>query len=350
MRASFRSSFLTLALWAPSLLAQSGGLTGTVVSRETGERLAYSIVELPAHDQSQFATDSGVFRFRNVPVGKTVLRIRRLGFTPRDIVVEIRFDVTDTMRVELTRVVLSLEGVSVKAHPPCKTPGVPTADKDSALAAIFEQVRLNAEQYLLLAKQYPFQYRMVVSRSRTWREAISWWEPGGTRTDPNEIQTYFSTPFQYRPGRIVQRRSGDDYFRIPTLAEIADPRFLGAHCWHYGGVESLTDSICSIRVDLVADEKIGSSDVDGSIYIDPRTFQIRRSVLNLTKPTSAMKQLANMEVTTDYKEILESVFVIGHVFSTMSYNEDPKVKISSAKEEQRLLTFGFVKDKPGVNP
>src|SRR5437764_2018526 len=119
-----RSSLLILlALCAPAHLAgQRATLSGVIVSHETKEPLAYSIVALPALGRESFTTDSGAFTFGDLPLGAQLLKVRRLGYTPADITVNLSGG-ADTIRVQLTRIAVQLTAVTVHAYPPCTSPG-----------------------------------------------------------------------------------------------------------------------------------------------------------------------------------------------------------------------------------
>jgi len=100
-----RAVALALVLAPAFLPAQTGGVVGVVVAKATGEPLAYSIVGLDSLERSAFASDSGRFGIREIRVGQHLIRVRRLGYTPRDVSIFIREGMTDTLRVELDRVV-----------------------------------------------------------------------------------------------------------------------------------------------------------------------------------------------------------------------------------------------------
>jgi len=157
-------AMLTLACPA-SGYGQAGALIGFVVARETGESLAYSIVALPTRDLERFSTDSGVFYFGELPAGTFPIRIRRLGYSPLDSLVTIGGGQPDTVRFELSRVPRRLGGVTVRAQPTCINPGPPQMRTDSALAVVFTQLRMNAEQYRFLAREYPFLYTVEIIMS-----------------------------------------------------------------------------------------------------------------------------------------------------------------------------------------
>lgn len=324
------------------VVAQKNSVVGVVVARETGERLAYSIVGLPTIGRERFATDSGVFYFGELSSGTLPLRIRRLGYTPLDTFVTIGAGQPDTVRIALSRVAMQLSGITVRAHPPCMGPGPPVVQKDSVLSVIFSQIRLNAEQYRFLAEQYPFYYVLEVIRSSRLKR------DGQTRID-SHVRTRLDgkSDWKYKPGRVFSRRRGGYFFHIPTLVDLADRDFLAQHCFHFGGMERVDDGDL-IRVDLVAAERIKDPDVNGTIYLDPRTFQVRRTVLRLSRiPRTISHVLQDFEVTTEFREIMPSIPIITHVHSVETISPNNKIAFDAAYETQKFAGFEFLRRRPG---
>ncbi|HEX7938345.1 MAG TPA: carboxypeptidase regulatory-like domain-containing protein [Gemmatimonadaceae bacterium] len=329
---------LTLA-FAGQVCAQSGGIAGIVVARSTGEALPYSIVEIEGTAFSVFANDSGRFAFRGVATGLHVLHVRRLGFTPADVSVQVQTGAADTLTVSLDHVAVQLGGVTVRAFPPCTAPGPPAAS-DSALTTIFEQVKLNARQYKYLAEHYPFDQVVEVHKTRKLRGSKD-----ALLGEPLHNVTYHSTDKrQYAPGGILKRRGRDWYFEIPELIDVAEPSFINAHCWHYAGVDTI-DDVEHYRVDIVAADTLPDADVNGSFYINSRSFQIRRSVLHFSRRPSQVKSVESMETTTEFFEVLPSIPVISKVRSVQVI--DPSSLYSETYEDQRTIDIKFRNRKPG---
>ena len=338
-----RSVAITLLLVAPAGLAvgQSHSLTGVVVARGTGEPLAYSIVGLPSLARERFATDSGTFYFAELPAGALPLRIRRLGYAPIDTVVTIAADQSNTVRIELSRIAVQLGRITVSAHPPCLNPGPPTVQKDSALAVLFTQLRMNAEQYRFLADQYPFEYAVEIVRSTRLKA------DGSVRKDGTAVQRLDAKPpWSYRPGRVLSRRGRNFFFHIPTLIDFADRNFLVQHCFHFGGVQTV-DETPLIRIDVVAADRIKEPDVNGTIYLHPETFQVRRSILRLSRPHKDFRDMTDLDVTTTFEEIMPSISIISHVRSVQTMAPSARTDFEAAFEEQRLIGFQFLRKKPG---
>src|ERR1017187_4835108 len=61
-------------------------------------------------------------------------------------------------------------------------------------------------------------------------------------------------------------------------SDFAGYEFLNNHCFRYAGLESTRDGDL-IRIDFQADIQIRTPDVDGSVYLDAKTYAIRRAEL-----------------------------------------------------------------------
>jgi hypothetical protein len=339
---------LAVALAAAPLSAQEapGTIVGLVVARESGEPLAHTVVAVPSLEIRRFSSDSGTFVFRDLPEGLLVIHVRRLGYAPKELTVDVRAGSHDSLRVELTRVAVKLAAVQVLADPPCTAPGL-RAVKDSALATVLTQLRMNGEQYRLLAEAYPFVY----SHERTVTTEL---KSGDTRVDVIDTAVVQSkTPWRYLPGRVLTRVGGRHsrmlYFNIPTLPDFADPLFLDNHCFADGGIDHVDGSEL-IRIDMVAWARIKNPDVNGSIFLDPSTFQIRRSVLRLSR-SPKVSGLTGVEVTTLFQEALASIPIVAQISAVQRYDARGKQRdFVTAYEYHRLISFRFVGARPGDDP
>lgn len=342
------SALLAVALPSAALSAQgvSSTIAGVVVERESGERLAHSVIAVPSLEIHRFADDSGAFVLRELPPGSFLVHVRRLGYAPQDVMVTVRAGAHDSLRVELTRVAVRLAPVQVRADPPCTTPGL-RAVKDSVLMTLLTQLRMNGEQYRLLAERYPFFY----SQERIVSSEL---KGGETRIDTIDTLVVASKPlWRYRPGRILtrlgRRQRGELLFNIPTLLDFADPLFLDNHCFAEGGLDHV-DGRDLIRVDLVASARIKNPDVNGSIFLDPRTFQIRRSVLRLSR-NPRVSGLMEMEVTTVFQEALPSIPIVSQVLGVQRFDtRGSRRDFVAGYEHHRLIGFRFVGTRPGDEP
>jgi hypothetical protein len=161
--------------------------------------------------------------------------------------------------------------------------------------------------------------------------------------------------WHYAPGTLVEQTEDPHnrqvVFSIPALIHFAESSFLDNHCFANGGIDTV-DGKPLVRIDFAAASRIKAPDVDGSIYLDPRSYQIRRSVLRLTKIPEQTPQISAVEVVTDFREVLPSIPVIADVHSTHTLFVDPsRTSLPDAVHEmQHLLKITFLKGRPGEAP
>jgi hypothetical protein len=330
---------------AAGLRAQGQGTIAGVVVTQDGAPLAYAIVALPALGRERFTNDAGAFVLPEVPAGRVVLRVRRLGYLPMDVPMHVSAGRTDSVRVALNRVAVRLATVNVTSHPPCRKPGAPKPTGDSTLYTVYSQLVLNAEQYKLLSETYPFVYALSATRSQVMKD--------GTTTVGESDTTHYQSDvaWKYVPGGVLRRdRDGKNrvilLFTIPTLLNFADPLFARSHCFHNGGLVKVGDS-SFVRIDVVAADNIKTPDVNGTILLNPSTFQIRQTVLRLTRP-QLIQAMTDAEVMTEFRELLPSIPVIHRVTSAQTFDPGGRgVTFVSAHEEQELIVFAFRGQKPG---
>lgn len=353
--AALSIALIGAAVPAGRALAQSpthsdltGTIVGIVVTKEGGLPLAYSVASAPSLGRERFSTDQGVFAFSDLPAGPLQLRVRHLGYTPVDLTVTVHAGGVDTVGVQLVHIAVRLSAVQVRALPECKNPGVPKASADSAFATVFDQLHQNAEQYRLLADAYPFIYTVERTMSVTMMS-------GDTKLEGIDTLVIESaTQWKYHPGAVVSRsRSafGPMTMNIPTLVHFADRMFLENHCFYNGGLETI-DGAELMRIDFNAAARIKDPDVDGSMYLDPTSFQIRRSVLRLSRIPREIKGLEKTEAVTYFGEVLPSIPVISDIVSVNEFqpNDSQPKALASATEHQRLTRVRFLKGMPGEEP
>jgi len=357
------AAFVSLALEASTLQAQQDTptppttgqgptftLTGTVIAEATRQPLPYSTVVIDPIGHERFTDQGGSFTYYAVPVGKYKVKIRQLGYTPLDTTIVISAGKTNPVFL-LTRVPSTLADVQVNA--PVRRCIVPEENgfvDDAELATVLAEARKNAQRERLLRRTYPFAYKLAQQH-----------DTYDVRDSTHRI-VYDTTTFRsdddwrYRQGRVV---SGDRskvfgdvrVMRLPTLTDLADTRFLVAHCFKYSGI-SEEDSIPTHRIDFAPLPEILAPDVEGSIFIDSATYLIRRAEFRLTKGGSVKPAILGMKVTTIYREVLPNVALFDEIKSvqplpTSAFDGRP----TEFRETQQLLSFRFLfGGPPGVDP
>jgi hypothetical protein len=325
-------------------------LTGRVLAEATGATLPYSTVTIEQIGRERFTDETGAFRYFAVPPGKYRIRIRQVGYSPLDTMMQLsRANANPVFR--LVRVPSTLADVKVTA--PVRLCFVPEENgyvADPELATVLGEAKKNAERERLLRRTYPFEYKLAQAHDTY------------DLRDSTHRVVYDTTTFRsdddwrYRKGRVV---SGDRsklfgevrVMRLPTLIDLADKRFLMAHCFKYLGVSD-EQGAPAHQIDFVPIPEILAPDVEGSIFIDSATYIIRRAEFRLTKGGTIKPAVLGMKVTTTYREILPNVALFDEIRSVQPLSPNaPGAHPSEFRQTQRLHSFRFIYGgPPGSEP
>jgi Carboxypeptidase regulatory-like domain len=357
----------------------SGVLAGTLIDGDDAQPVPYGTVTLLGTDVARFTDRSGRFRIARLPASAYKLRARQIGYAPVDTTVAVAAGSSSTVTIRMHRVPALLRLVRVQGRRPkaCVATGVPDSTVNPTLAAVFAQVRENVDRYTLLLDKYPFRY------THEERQVLRG-NPGGDSTEFVDTLTYDSRdrrPYQvggviYRAAtlrafpvvdstlaqadtgqqpvvrmeaRVQQRR----HMYIPTFADLAQPAFLAAHCFDYGGTSRAKgrDVPTLIRVDFRPASSIKVPDVSGSIYLDADSLVVRRAVFELTKPEAADPPILGFKVTTTFRELLPLVPMIDSFRSEQPLLSPFAARFGSvvrtALGSDRLIGFEFESLTPG---
>ena len=347
MRTRLRQSLLVpLFLGATRIVfAQGlpGLLIGDIVSRETDLPLGHAMVTVLGAERQTFASEAGVFAFRSMEPGRYRLHVTRIGYLPADVDVVVPAAGTPPrIRVVLERLAVKIATVKVVAVSSCTAPGRPDPTIEPDFAAIVVQLRLNAEHYRLLADSFPFAYQ--VQRLQADMRA------NGTRGTPRIDTLSFRTDhrgWEYQMGDMVERdRFGRYAMHLPDLRDLASYEFLNNHCFRFAGLDSTRDGAL-LRIDFRADVQIRKPDVNGSVFLDAQTYQIRRADLELTKIPPEVPEITAVHVTTLFREISPSIAVI-HDVNGVNARRHLKLPWSTVAftEDQRMVHFEWLRGDP----
>jgi hypothetical protein len=347
----FRLLLLTLLIPIPLIVGAQAAdgrlLTGVVVAKVDQQPLGHSMVSLQPVGRQTFSDDAGRFAFQNLPPGIYRLRVTHLGFSPSETSVTIARDSTPTrVRVELAEVQVRLATVQIKADAPCLAPGAPDPVKEREFSIIFQQLEQNAQQYRLLADSFPYAYR---------EERTNYSVRGDSVVESLHVDTTMlrsdKPGWTYHPGRVVstdfitRQRS----MHLPTLSDFASDAFVRNHCFRYGG-ETHAAGTDAVRIDFRSSARISSPDVNGTILLDAKSYQIRRAELRLSQIPSALRKVAAVDVTTLFREVQPSVLVFSevHGVTAMIPSKELLDRVESI-EDHVLLDFGFLRTDPRGN-
>ena len=321
--------------------AQSAVIRGTVVD-PVGGPLGYSIVSLDATDRSILTDELGRFVIVGLEAGGYHLRARHLGYLPLDTTVTITAGDAPYLELRLTHLTVQLSTMRVVAPGPCVHPGPPDPAIEPTLAAIFGQLRDNAERAVALGRQFPFVFQM--ERRFSVRSTNMSARPIGT--DTTVIDGTLRWP--YRPGHIVTMVNDRGHqvrqLNIPGLVQLADSAFHASHCFSYGGVEELNGAPY-IRVDFEPDEGIDEPEITGSAYLDTAGYQVQRIVMSLTRTSRLDPYIVALRVTSSFREIVPSIVILDSAEGVTSF-EMPGGGPQVRTERQKTVKVIFVRGTP----
>jgi hypothetical protein len=324
---------------APSQVPVRPTIRGTVVT-EAGDRIPYAVIVLqPAYSQ-RFADENGFFALSRVDPGTYRLMVRQVGFTPFDSSIELSAS-SPPLRIALRSVALELPALTVESDEGCDAPGPPDSAGSPELVTVFEQLRMNADRYRLLAEKYPFRYR--VERALLYLQR----DRSGTLTTDTVTRSSLAR-WPYAPGHVVIPhpelwRQGIKMVHLPVLADLADTIFQANHCFTLRGIDTLAGRSW-VRVDFRAARRVRSPDVDGSAWLDPASYQVGHIRVSLTHVDRATRGVSGWTATTVYREIAPNLIVMDRVHSeTTTRGGRGAPGVVERTEEQRLLAVDFLR-------
>jgi hypothetical protein len=350
---TFHPFVLAGALLAPSismssLLAQRATIAGQVVVRHSDVAVSYTVVGTKPGANERFTGADGQFAFRDLKPGRVVVSARHIGYAPLDTTIDIAAGDSVNLRLELALVTIQLPAVHALAQR-CAHPGDTNAHLSAELEVLFDQVKQNADRNRLLSTSYPFE--VVIERKITKPEPAL--EARFVAYD-TVIRSSDRT-WHYQPGNMLGTRQiesgalGGTWYTVtmPELADFADQRFLENHCFDFGG-EDVFEGDTLLRMDFVPAPVVHTPDVGGSIFLDPKTYQLRMMQLSLVNLTKQLRdQISGQSIIAKFREPFAGVPVIDKVQSMVIPREDAKGLASEpATEDKRALRVRFLRGRP----
>jgi hypothetical protein len=325
----------TVALAAPAGAQENTTtvLTGRV-SVNGGGGLPHASITINGRNP-QFTDSAGRFQIEGIASGDVTVRARRIGFAPAE--QKVRVSRGDTVRVTLvmTRLSIQLPAVRSVANV-CTNPGAPGRGSDPGLVQLYEQLQQNAETFRLLSLAYPYVYASERQFITTLNDSVI------ERTPMETLSGTSARSWKYEAGKMVFEKEATTNMHLPTLANFAEESFSKAHCFEYGGLVEL-DGQRLLRLDFTPDERIKEPDVSGSIFLDPKSYQIRRSDISLSKvPYHLSGQMTGHSVTTYFSEVAPGIPIIGAFKADVMRLRDGEVR----SELQRVVELHFVGARP----
>ena len=326
------------------------GVVRGVVRSTLGDPIPWAVVVLEPGVPRRFTDDSGTFAVPGLAPGTYRLHARQVGYKPFDTTVVVTGDSAVVVSVALEHLVVELEAIRVVARSAaaghCTAPGPPDPAADPEFAAVFDQLRQNAERYWMLADSYPAVYRMErrFGTPDYYNRRLR-----VQRTDTLELRT--DARWHYAPGRLVTDVLGpsgvERQVNLPGLPDFADSAFLANHCFRFAGLEKVEGRRYA-RLDFRVADAIAEPDANGSALLDPDTYLIRLVRVRLTRPDEAQAGLESLEATVAFREVMPFLVLPDRISSVQGTYVRTTVVVS--QEEQRTVGFSFLRALPTQKP
>jgi hypothetical protein len=334
---------LPLLVAMPAKAQDPGAELRGIVLDDGGAPLPFANVVVPALQRSVLADAGGRFAIRDLPPGSHELLFRQIGFSPvrRPYTTRAPGSATaDTIR--LTRLALLLDPVVVVSDPACTQGGFDAA-QGPQVGVIFDMAQQNAEQYRLLATQYPVRYRLTRMRRFLKKGGAVAGENQDTLVQRSDERT------PYVAGEVLAMQGGSLEFRVPSAADIAEPAFQAAHCFRYAGTDTVGGQLAH-KVEFMPTGRVTTPDVSGALYLDARTGLLRRGVFRLVQLPARGIHVTSFEVTTSYREVQPYLLVPASVSTAQGLrNVDFRgMDVVRQTDERSLLDYAFVGATPGT--
>ena len=335
----------------------SGRLQGTVQGAPRSGvglvPLSYAVVELPARNVERFTDARGRFLQDDLPAGEYEVRVRRLGYSPWRGTVTITAGQTTALDVQLDLIPVRIGAATVQAIAACRAPGVPDARTHPEVALLVSLLRENALRFRLLATRHPFSYRTVRTMARLRPDAGV---DAAVQVQSVDLLTDIVVAnARYQAGRVVDRVPGrrEEYqLSLPTVLDLADDAFARAHCFSFGGRETVDDATW-YRLDVRASDRLSRPDVHGTFWIDSATVELRRMSIELSRPDRLPRQfqgVVDLRVETRLVEVAPGLSIIGDVCAITRLRRPPRsvVEPPVLLELQQLAGYRFARPPDGV--
>lgn len=312
-------------------------VSGTVVTSQGP--VPYAMVTLQPLGAGRFADEQGRFVFPNVPRGRYRALVRQVGYRPLDTAIVVADEPLDlTLTVE--PLLLRLDSIVVAVVGPCRRPGPPDSVTSGEAHALLQQLRTSSARYQLLSDSFPFLYdfqRTVRNLSMSDVEVSRVVDTARYRSDRRH---------SYRPGEMVEWGRGAEFgqrvLRLPTLAHFGDSAFVWSHCWSTPGTVP-GDSLVALTF-RPAEQLVGA-DVEGTVFLDADSFQLRAAELRLTHVNQALPSAAAVTTTMRFREEHPGLVVPAEIVGMTRAAPERGIRrrVWTVVEEQRLLGLRYVR-------
>jgi hypothetical protein len=325
----------TLAGAAGAQAAGTAAVRGTVLSAEDGRPVALAMVGVPGTERTTFTAADGTFVLDSLAAGPTAVRVEQVGRVRADTTVAAP---ASGLVIRLAAQAIALEGIQVSASQgECTTGGFTQPSTAGQLVAVMEELRKNAVRQHLLVERFPYTARWARTRQVV--------DAGGaaqqSRADTLTVSMP-APPVVYARGAVLVNRGGNQYdLRMPNVGSLTQAEFQSAHCFRYGGVREV-EGRRMYAVDFVPTRDVTTTDVTGTLYVDPADFVMRRAEFHVVALPAEIAY-RGLDVVATFADVRPSMPLL----STLDFTQqlrNGRIQV----EQRKLIGVQFTGADPGA--
>jgi hypothetical protein len=254
-----------------SIREQPSTLIVTVV--DSGAR--YPLVNADVIDlktgQHRFTDEAGEARLTWPSDGELRLRIREVGYQPRQQTLRFAANPRSAITFAMRRVAYVISTVKAVSHCPS------AADSGSLdqSVALLDQLKQGAEKYGQFRSLYPFEATVI-------RRTAAVPPNGDIKRIVERKEKFRSENWEsaYKPGDIINYDDGDFTVPLLFLSTLADSVFWEHHCFLFRGVSSYQGARV-VRLEFTPSADVTGPDYEGAALLDSATSYLIRVDFNL---------------------------------------------------------------------
>ncbi|MGZ3330509.1 MAG: hypothetical protein ACXU9O_00525 [Gemmatimonadaceae bacterium] len=276
LAAAFTFAGISIATREPVASGQPSTVLITVIDSSVRYPLANADVIDLGTGQHRFTDESGRARIAWPANGALLLKVREVGYQPRQRTLRQSEASGVTATFEMSRVAYVISPVKATSH--CSNPS--TADSGSLDLSVsaLDQLKQGAEKYDQFLRHYPFDATIerrtaaVPERGELERVAVSSEKFSSDTWKPS-----------YKPGDIIQYYRNGLTVPLLFLSTLGDSVFWEHHCFLVGGVESYRGSRV-VRLDFSPTTDVKGPDYGGTAFLDSANSSLVRVDFHLANP------------------------------------------------------------------
>ena len=273
---AFTFAGLSIATREPAGLGQPSTVLVTVIDSSARYPLANADVIDMGTGQHRFTDESGRARLPWPGNGVLLLKVREVGYQPRQRTLRQSDESGATATFEMTRVAYVISPIKATSH--CSNSTAADSGSLDLSVSTLDQLKQGAQKYDQFRRHYPFEAKVE-------RRTAAIPEKGDLKRIAVSTEEFKSDSWEseYRPGDIIQYYRGDFTVPLLFLSTLGDSVFWEHHCFLASGMESYHGSRV-VLLEFSPTTDVKGPDYSGTAFLDSANSNLVRVDFRLANP------------------------------------------------------------------